>query len=706
MQPGLLPAAGVAQAPSLAQAQGLETLLARLQAAQAAHATAALGLAPASAVAPGAAAAERAAAERAVLLRALGAGSQPGLLPAQSGNPLHPGLAALQASPDLLARQQAALQQAAVQHAAAQQAAAQQAAAQQATAQQHAAALQAAVAGTYSEAVASTAAVAGAAEPAALGQSASGAALASQLVDIGGCAAASSIGTVLIAVPPTAGASSTLQALTGLAPPPDDGGGAACVVPPTAASAAPASSEGAETAASASGASPPAAKPAEAPAAEEVPRCHLHRKLNKACKYCKAYAAFTEMKNKENEDRRSAALERLKGGSGPKSGKCHDDKVPVPNSQYFPAVLRDRMLASNFYNNVLANQDFHELREALESCDTCETEVRGLNLDAAPSQFISIVFKLLNSKLSEGQLRQLLHNKNRFVRCAGAVFVRLGVHQDRYWELLSEALLDIEEFTPFPGKGSEKMDKMSDGQYVEQLLTKEKYCELSLPRIAVAQRKLLNERLVLYDQFRRRYAANLEVLDRFSDEDGDVAVEVCSVDGEWTAARTSGRATGGRRRVSVPVRLSLDDENDIQHVSIGMLICPPMKGSADPQDLTQSRGRSYQDLLERHRAQQRDAAVATGKDYCKNSGRRTVHAGGMTFIAGEKPGEKTEKRRREEEDEEETRAKDARRNFEKSAEHQAKMAAIMEKYCQTRAASGSQDSSRSNGLGPDRMRLG
>merc|ERR1719210_3237225 len=204
-----------------------------------------------------------------------------------------------------------------------------------------------------------------------------------------------------------------------------------------------------------------------------------------------------------------------------------------------------------------------------------------------PSAFFCGVFRLLTLKLTEGQLRGLLNNRSRWVRCAGFVFVRLGVHQDRYWELLSDALMDQEEFVPFPDWGGEHM---SEGQYVEQLLTKEKYCDLNLPRIAAAQRRSINERLVLYDQFRRRYAANLEVLERFEEPDGGVSVEVCSIDGEWTAGVTTGLPSPGRRRVTTPVRIA--GRGDID-ASIGMVICPPSKGSSSSSsDLTRSRGRS------------------------------------------------------------------------------------------------------------------
>jgi len=365
--------------------------------------------------------------------------------------------------------------------------------------------------------------------------------------------------------------------------------------------------------------------------------------------------------------------------------------VPLPNLAHFPQVLRERILSDRYYTQVLSTSAVSEVRNALFQCDTCEPEVRGAtSLDTSPSPFFCSVFRLLMLRLTEGQLQAMLNNRSRWVRCAGFLYVRLGVHFDRYWELLSEALMDPEEFVPFPDRGGESM---SEGQFVEQLLTKEKYCDFSLPRLAAAQRRLLSERLVLYEQFRQRYAANLEVLERFEDAEGELEVEVCSVEGEWARATTVGPRTPGRRRVTVPVRLQQGEE---LACSLGMIICPGRPQPGPGQDLTSSRGRSYQELLERYREQQRESAVASGKDYCKSSGRHTVHAGGQTFICGEKRG-----REREEEDEPLLPRKSG-----PSLEHEAKMAAIMEKYCSTKGLP-QQKQSRQDGVeGPERMRLG
>merc|ERR1719162_1542042 len=108
--------------------------------------------------------------------------------------------------------------------------------------------------------------------------------------------------------------------------------------------------------------------------------------------------------------------------------------------------------------------------------------------------------------------------------------------------------------------------------------------------------------------------------------------------------------TPGRRRATVPVRLADGSE---RNVSLGMLIC---------------------------REKTRGAALSTGKDYCKNSGRHMVHAGGMVFIGG---GDKKRAKEKEDSDSEddERRAKEAKKSGEERREHDLKMAAIMEKYC-------------------------
>merc|ERR1712060_133272 len=117
------------------------------------------------------------------------------------------------------------------------------------------------------------------------------------------------------------------------------------------------------------------------------------------------------------------------------------------------------------------------------------------------------------------------------------------------------------------------------------------------------------------------------------------------------------------------------------------------------QDLTRSRGRSTQELFAKYQDQQRDSAVASGKDYCKTSGQHSMRAGGVLFVAGVKRKELEQ----EEDFEEEARFRERERQNAPSLEQRAKMAAIEAKYC---ARVGSQSRSNSEAEGAERLRLG
>merc|ERR1712118_633602 len=175
---------------------------------------------------------------------------------------------------------------------------------------------------------------------------------------------------------------------------------------------------------------------------------------------------------------------------------------------------------------------------------------------------------------------------------------------------------------------------MTVGQYVEELLGKDRYCEAHLPRVTAATKRTLLERLSMYEQFRERYAQNLEVLDRF-------------------------------------------EEGDEQNVSIGMLICPG-RGQVNWRDLTRSRGTSNHKLMEKCREIMRQSAVATGKDYCKTSGQSMIRAGGALFVVGAK--RCTPQVEEEEEIDEETLAREAKKRRE-TQEAEAKKAEIEARYC-------------------------
>lgn len=448
--------------------------------------------------------------------------------------------------------------------------------------------------------------------------------------------------------------------------------------------------------------------------AEEIPRCHLHRKPNKACKFCKNFVAAQEVKQKQEEEDKKAALEKFKDIM--KSGSTAlTDQLPLP---YFPGsfspMLRDRVQNHPVFKKEIMSANSGRVLQVLdEACDTAEVEVRN-DLDAVtwsgkdfdnsftvPSLFICAVLRLLTLKLTETELRSMFDSDACLVRCAGFLYVRLGVAFDRYWDLLGDYLLDDEKFIPFPNRDGG--ESMTVGEYVEMLLCTEKYCDMSIHRIPIAQKKNIAERLCLYGQFRERYAQNLEVLERYSGEHGGVDVEYCDLNnGEWFEGETVGAHTYKSRLVTVPVKNKHSKE--VIHVSIGMLV--QTRGSSSLKDLTRNKGLSNKELIEKYRDQQRSSAVASGKDYTKNTFRHFVRAGGVAIsVGGKYGGNKQEQDHRNDSDDEETLQRESKRRRE-TQERDAKMQKIMDKYCSGGAQNKGGGSSKEDEAGEERMRLG
>jgi len=288
--------------------------------------------------------------------------------------------------------------------------------------------------------------------------------------------------------------------------------------------------------------------------------------------------------------------------------------------------------------------------------------------------------------MTEGDIMAMMKHEAIYVRCAAFLYVRLGFHVDRYWESLSEHLMDDSEFRPFTSRSGESATT-TVGEYVEALLGGLEYGEtemkLMLPRIPVAQRKMVSRRLCLYPQFRKRYTANLHELKSFRE---GLDVEVCSVDGQWREAKLRDN-TSHRTLRCTTVAVAYADGSTPEHVSIGRVIVPSRshspsrsRGGSHSSDLSKSRGISAQDLLERYDEEQKGNALARGRDYCKIVV-EDISVGGPRGIIGAKRGRPM---RRDEPDDDDDDLYDESRSMRRRQEqmdNRAQRAAIESKYC-------------------------
>eukprot|EP00928_Gymnodinium_smaydae_P081860 TRINITY_DN652_c0_g2_i1.p1 TRINITY_DN652_c0_g2~~TRINITY_DN652_c0_g2_i1.p1 ORF type:complete len:449 (-),score=68.19 TRINITY_DN652_c0_g2_i1:306-1625(-) len=431
--------------------------------------------------------------------------------------------------------------------------------------------------------------------------------------------------------------------------------------------------------------------------ASEVPKCHLHKKQNKACKFCKAFYSFQEQKQAEEQNRKEAETLRLKGELNGKV-RSIEDTLADPCTNALHPQLKRKIEEHSLYKG-LENMGLKTVWGILEHCCSCELESDSMSRAGSlikvkePSEFICSIYSLMTRKLTRADLDSMLNSKFCYLRCAACLYIRLVMHPEHFWDLLSPYLMDTEPVLPFP---EESIESVSVGRYVQDLLGKESYCELILPRIHLGLKKTIETRLLLYDQFRRRYAANQDCLDAFKSP--GVPVEICLPDGDWVAATTTG--SPARQCLAVPVQLA---GGESMEVSIGMIIRP--SASASSEDLTRSRGADHKTLIARYNEKMKGAALATGKEYCKP-------IGGGARIASQRVVPITRGNRKTEESSDEEQDDRTRQARKRRGEHDERLAEITKKYCAggglaaRGAASASGAFSADVGDAPERLRLG
>eukprot|EP00427_Karlodinium_veneficum_P014613 CAMPEP_0169072682 /NCGR_PEP_ID=MMETSP1015-20121227/6332_1 /TAXON_ID=342587 /ORGANISM="Karlodinium micrum, Strain CCMP2283" /LENGTH=673 /DNA_ID=CAMNT_0009131869 /DNA_START=273 /DNA_END=2294 /DNA_ORIENTATION=- len=253
----------------------------------------------------------------------------------------------------------------------------------------------------------------------------------------------------------------------------------------------------------------PAAKAAPAPKEDfENLRCHLHKKANNACKFCKKYVAA----KKQAEDDANAK----------KQAKASADTELKFNCS---PLLRERVVGCSYYKSLFRIDDVEGLIEEIKEFATDTLDVYKTATE--PSCFMCCVYRLFTLNVSEEKLRRLMDNFDcAHARCVGILYVRLVVPPDQLWTNLEEYILDDEELTDETwGETSRTI-----GEYVEDLLLKDKYFNTPLPRIPAGVRRELEENLAPMMQYRKRTAANRRIFGTMRNI--DMPVEVCD-NGRW-----------------------------------------------------------------------------------------------------------------------------------------------------------------------------
>ncbi|PFH34818.1 PRP38 family protein [Besnoitia besnoiti] len=249
-----------------------------------------------------------------------------------------------------------------------------------------------------------------------------------------------------------------------------------------------------------------------------VNRCHLHTKPQLHCKFCRKYKSFAqqlgilqkrELRQQEDDDVQKRNM------------------VEMTDTTTFNvnALLRSNILASEYFKSL------HELKtvpevveEIVQYAQHAEPYCSGSS--RAPSTLFCCLYKLFTMKLANKQLEQLLDNYDSpYVRCTGFLYLRYVHPPEKLWKWFEPYFLDDEEFAA----SADPKRTTTIGEYVESLLTEDKYFNTVLPRLPVKVKNLYGTQVMAMDEHRKRKAHNMQDINRFVP---GAAVQACSK-GDW-----------------------------------------------------------------------------------------------------------------------------------------------------------------------------
>lgn len=456
----------------------------------------------------------------------------------------------------------------------------------------------------------------------------------------------------------------------------------------------------------------------EEEASVTVKKCFLHKKPNKGCKKCQQAMAQSSKDTGKDKQQESSGVDQ----TGGQAKRPMDDKKELKCSP----MLKEQIVNSSYFKRLLNIKDVKGLiHEIVTDVDTIDVYNAGSKI--SPSVFICHVFRLSTFPHLGNELDFILdHRNNAVVRCVGFVYVRYVTPATELWDMLEEYLLDDMELV-YNQDGATITATI--GEYVESLLTEEKYFDSPLPRLPVKIKSLVEEKVAPMLQHRKRMQANRRALT--PDNIEDTTVEVC-MDGSWMRGIAQGFANKVPSRTKVNVKL----EGGVEvKVHLGkMVIAGNLEGGdredrgnrrANSRSRSRSRGRrgtspdwsrfkgkSDAACLQEFRDRNKDQAVcSSGKHYAKKpltfdasmastAMANPAGADGVDFSS------RSSRRGGGNDREDEAAAEEARLRLKQrdEAERQRGLAAVYKKYCATPSASSG--SAYKEVDTPDMLRLG
>ncbi|OEH79547.1 prp38 family domain-containing protein [Cyclospora cayetanensis] len=340
---------------------------------------------------------------------------------------------------------------------------------------------------------------------------------------------------------------------------------------------------------------------------EAIARCHLHTKPQLSCKFCRKYKSFTQQMGVLQQRAIAAEEETQK-----------KNMVQMTDSTTYNVnqLLRGNIMSSEYFKSLHQFKSFQEVVEELAAfAEHAEPYCAGST--RAPSTLFCCLYKLFTLKLTEKQMHTLLNNRDSpYVRCTGFLYLRYVHPPDQLWKWYEPYFLDDEQFTP----GADPNRVVSMGEYIQSLLTEDKYFSTVLPRLPVLVKNVYGAQLMTLPQHRKRKAFNRAHIECFTPAAKCIALS----SGDWLeGAVVSVDAKG------VWVRL---EDGNVESIDIGLVQLlsyktegsqPKPKRERERDSRRRSRSaernaaKTQQQLLQEFRRKEQEKALATGKDYAR-----------------------------------------------------------------------------------------
>eukprot|EP00928_Gymnodinium_smaydae_P010235 TRINITY_DN13838_c0_g1_i1.p1 TRINITY_DN13838_c0_g1~~TRINITY_DN13838_c0_g1_i1.p1 ORF type:complete len:620 (-),score=142.12 TRINITY_DN13838_c0_g1_i1:140-1999(-) len=447
-------------------------------------------------------------------------------------------------------------------------------------------------------------------------------------------------------------------------------------------------------------------------------KCHLHKKAKNGCKFCKKYQdKLEEIKGDAGEEeargadsdnaRRRKKLDRAisEERDASRGGPL---ELANPKTMGFSGLLQTHVIECTHFKSLLKLETFDQvIEETFQFANSVEPYMA--NSGTLPSALFCCLYRFLTLGLDKYQLKKLMeHQESPYIRCCGFLYVRFGLPHDQLLTYLQEYLLDDEELKPSP----DSEWRTSVGEYVEGLMSQDKYYNTVLPRLPMVTKRKVEEALAPVGQNRKRNKANKEIIHLFRDRGTRLQ---CNIGGEWMDAVLVELDEETPYRIKLRVRL---DDGSEEYVHLGKVILSESRGrdrarsqSRGRTDWSRDKGKSDKELLDEMRSKEREKAVcSSGKEYAKKPvGYKQACAlpreqGTASYKLMEEetfvPINRTKRARSPSPD------MNQQMGRRPSAEHQARMQQLFEKYGNQRASADGYGRSSDEVDRPDVMRLG